>query len=224
MASIHDGHRERMKATFAAHSEALTEVQFLELLLYYAVPRRDTNELAHRLLDRYGSLKEVLDADGADLHKVEGVGEGTELYLKVVREAVRRYVTEPIKETHYIFSSKDAGDYFIPLLQYERIEKVYLLCLNGRGGVICCTLIGSGTLNGVNLSIRAVVDEAVRRRSASVVLAHNHPDGFAIPSGEDRCFTIELKHALELMDIRLFDHIIVSDDSYVSFAQSGYLN
>ena len=223
MASIHDGHRERMKETFAAHSEALTEVQFLELLLYYAVPRRDTNELAHRLLDRYGSLKEVLDADGADLHKVEGVGEGTELYLKVVREAVLRYVSEPIKETHYIFSSKDAGNYFIPLLQYERIEKVYLLCLNGRGGVICCTLIGSGTLNGVNLSIRAVVDEAVRRRSASVVLAHNHPDGDVLPSDEDRHVTQRLSEALSVLGIPLLDHIIVSGEDYFSFLDAGIM-
>ena len=94
---------------------------------------------------------------------------------------------------------------------------------NGRGGVISCTQVASGTLCVVNVSIRKLVDEAVRRRCVSVVLAHNHPAGFAIPSAEDRAFTQELKKALKLMDIRLKDHIIVADGDYVSFAQSGYM-
>ena len=224
MSSVHDGHRDRVKKQFLEHGgSGMTEIQFLEMLLYYAIPRRDTNVLAHALLDHYGSLKEVLDAEPGDLQRIAGVGDNTVLLLKTVREALRRYVTEPIRETHYICSHREAGDYFVHILQYERVEKVYLMCLNGRGGVISCNEIASGTLCAVNINIRTLVDEAVRRRSASVVLAHNHPDAFALPSAEDRAFTIELKHALDLMDIRLYDHIIVSDGDYVSFAQSGFL-
>lgn len=224
MASVHEGHRDRVRKQFLDHGgDSLTDIQFLEMLLYYAIPRRDTNVLAHALLDRYGSLKEVLDAEAGDLMKVDGAGESTALLLKTVREALRRYVAEPIRETHYICSHSDAGDYFVHILRYERLEKVYLMCLNGRGGVVSCSEVASGTLCAVNVNIRAIVDEAIRRRSTSVVLAHNHPDGFALPSAEDRTFTIELKHALDLMDIRLYDHIIVSDGDYVSFAQSGLL-
>ena len=223
MSSVHDGHRRRMKQQFSEHGgEGMNDIQFLEMLLFYAIPRSDTNELSHALLDRYGSIRGVLDADEADLRNVKGVGDNTALLLKTVREALRRYVTSPLRETSYICSCADAGRYFLPILQYETEEKVYLLCLNGRGGVISCTQIASGTLCAVNASIRQIVDDAVRHRSASVVLAHNHPEGLALPSAEDRFFTQELKRALQLMDIRLMDHIIVADGDYVSFAQSGY--
>ena len=224
MSSVHDGHRQRLKRQFAEHGgEGMNDIQFLEMLLYYAIPRSDTNELAHALLKRYGSLRGVLDAEVSDMQQVEGIGESAALYLKTVREALRRYVATPLQEKGFICSSSDAGKYFLPILRYETEEKVYLMCLNGRGGVISCTQVASGTLCVVNVSNRKIVDEAVRRRCVSVVLAHNHPAGFAIPSAEDRGFTQELKKALQLMDIRLMDHIIVADGDYVSFAQSGYL-
>ena len=224
MSSVHDGHRRRMKEQFAEQGgEGMNDIRFLEMLLYYAIPRRDTNELSHALLDRYGSIRGVLDAEPSDLQKIEGVGESTILLLKTVREALRRYMNSQVLETTYICSRSDAGKYFVPILQYETEEKVYLMCLNGRGAVISCTQIASGTLCAVNVSVRKIVDDAVRRRAASVILAHNHPAGFAIPSTEDRMFTQELKKALTLMDIRFMDHIIVADGDYVSFAQSGYL-
>ena len=224
MGSVHEGHRQRMKRQFSEHGgEGMNDIQFLEMLLFYAIPRSDTNELSHALLERYGSIRGVLDADEADLQNVRGVGENTVLLLKTVKETLRRYMSSPTGEKAFICSSADAGRYFVPILGFETDEKVYLMCLNARGGVISCTQIGTGTLRGVNVSIRRIVDEAVRRHCTSVVLAHNHPGGFAIPSVEDRSYTMELKHALELMDIRLMDHIIVAEGDYVSFAQSGYL-
>lgn len=224
MSSVHDGHRGRMKQQFAEHGgEGMNDIQFLEMLLFYTLPRCDTNVLAHALLERYGSIRGVLDAEIADLRQIQGIGESAALFLKTVREALRRYMTSPLQETGFISSSDEAGRYFLPILQYETEEKVYLMCLNGRGGLISCTQIASGTLCAVNVSIRRIVDEAVRRRCASVVLAHNHPAGIALPSAEDRAFTQELKKALRLMDIRLMDHIVVAEGDYVSFAQSGLL-
>ena len=224
MSSVHDGHRQRLKQQFAEFGgEGMNDIQFLEMLLYYAIPRSDTNELAHALLDRYGTVRGVLDADVSDMQQIKGIGLNAAFFIKTVREALRRYVISPLRETGYICSSADAGRYFLPVLRYETEEKVYLMCLNGRGGIISCSQVASGTLCVVNVNIRKLVDEAVRRRCLSVVLAHNHPSGFAIPSAEDRIFTQEFKHALQLMDIRLMDHIIVADGDYVSFAQSDYL-
>ena len=209
MSSVHDGHRQRMKQQFAEHGgEGMNDIQFLEMLLYYAIPRSDTNELAHALLKRYGTIRGVLDAELSDLRQIEGIGSNAALFLKTVREALRRYMTSPLQEKGFICSYGDAGRYFLPILQYETEEKVYLMCLNGRGGIISCAQVASGTLSVVNVSIRKLVDEAVRRRCVSV---------------EDRTFTQELKKALQLMDVRLMDHIIVADGDYVSFAQSGYL-
>lgn len=224
MTSVHDGHRDRLKKQFAEHGgEGMNDIQFLEMLLYYVIPRRDTNELSHALLERYGSLRGVLDAPAGDLTGVPGIGDNTARYLEMIREALRRYVTEPAKEMQYIFSSADAGKYFVPVLQYETVEKVYLMCLNGRGEIISCGEIATGTLTMVNVNIRRIVDIAMRAHATSIVLAHNHPAGFALPSAEDRVYTLELKRALDLMDIRLMDHILVADSDYVSFAQSGYI-
>lgn len=224
MSSVHEGHRTRLKKQFSEHGgQGLNDIQFLEMLLYYAIPRRDTNELAHALLERYGSIRGVLDAPAGDLVAVPGIGDNAAQFLETIREALKRYITSPNKETNYIFSSSDAGKYFVPILRYETTEKVFLMCLNGRGAIISCGEVASGTLSTVNVSIRKIVDIAMRCHCTSVVLAHNHPAGFALPSMEDRAFTHELQHALGLMDIKLKDHIIVADGDYVSFAQSGYL-
>jgi len=224
MAYIHEGHRYRLKSRFSERGgESLNDIDFLELLLFYAIPRRNTNELAHRLLDRYGSLADVLDAPEGDIEKIEGLGENSALLIKLVREAIRRYVATPVKEIRQITSSADAGRYFVPVLRYEKQEKVYLMCLNNRGSIVSCEEIASGTMCAVNLNIRKIVDTAVRRRATGVVLAHNHPEGFALPSAEDRMFTAELKKALRLMEINFLDHIIVAEGDYVSFAQSGMM-
>ena len=139
MSSVHDGHRQRMKQQFAEHGgEGMNDIQFLEMLLYYAIPRSDTNELAHALLARYGTIRGVLDAELSDLRQIEGIGSNAALFLKTVREALRRYMTSPLQEKGFICSYGDAGRYFLPILQYETEEKVYLMCLNGRGGIISC--------------------------------------------------------------------------------------
>ena len=224
MADIHEGHRYRLKSRFSARGgDSLNDIDFLELLLFYSIPRRNTNELAHRLLDRYGSLSDVLDAPEGDIEKTEGIGENTVILLKLVREAIRRYVAAPARDIRQITSISDAGRYFVSLLHYEKNEKVLLMCLNNRGSIVSCEELASGTTCTANLNIRKIVDTAVRRRATGVLLAHNHPEGFALPSADDRMFTAELKKALRLMEINFIDHIIVAEGDYVSFAQSGML-
>lgn len=224
MPTVHDGHRERVKEQFAVYGgESMTDIQYFEMLLFYAIPRRDTNELAHALLERFGSLRAVLDADPAELRSVKGIGENAALLIKTVREGMRRYMVEPNREIRYIFSSSDAGRYFLPILQYETIEKAYLMCLDKNDAIISCTEISSGIQGAVNVTIRQIVDTAVRRCAAKVILAHNHPSGNPYPSAEDKLLTDSLKKALRLMEIKLRDHILVAGKTYVSFAQFGFL-
>ena len=105
MGSVHEGHRQRMKEQFSAHGgDGMNDIQFLEMLLFYAIPRSDTNELSHALLERYGSIRGVLDADEADLQNVRGVGENTVLLLKTVKETLRRYMSSPTGEKAFICS------------------------------------------------------------------------------------------------------------------------
>ena len=126
--NVHEGHRARLKGKYLEHGlGSFTDVEALELLLFFAIPRANTNELAHALLERYGSIRGVLDAPAGDLVAVPGIGDNAAHFLETIREALKRYITSPNKETNYIFSSSDAGKYFVPILRYETTEKVFLM-------------------------------------------------------------------------------------------------
>lgn len=120
-------------------------------------------------------------------------------------------------------NSSDAGRYFVPRFMYEQDEVVYLLCLDGQKRVIKCAEMGRGVVNCVETSIRRIVETALKYKSSSVILAHNHPDGLALPSSEDDMVTKQVSTALALVGVSLEDHIIVAGDDFVSFADSGIM-
>lgn len=218
---VHEGHRSRMKARYRDHGlDNFNDVNVLELLLFYAIPRKDTNELAHALLDHFGSLDKVFEASVPELESVPGIGESTALLISLVPQITRRYMMTKGNCISTIASSVDAGNYLVPRLMFEKDEKALLLCLDAKKSVISCDSLGSGAVNAVNISVRKVVEIAVRNRASSVILAHNHPGGVALPSREDERITIEIASALKLVGIPLDDHIIVAGDDYVSFADS----
>ena len=214
-----------MKARYRDHGlDNFNDVNVLELLLFYAIPRKDTNELAHALLDHFGALDKVFEASVPELEAVPGIGENTALLISLVPQITRRYLMEKGSCLSTIASSADAGNYLVPRLMFEKDEKALLLCLDAKKSVIACVSLGSGAVNAVNISVRKVVETAVRNRANSVILAHNHPGGVALPSREDERITVEIASALKLVGIPLDDHIIVAGDDYVSFADSGMIS
>ena len=221
---VHEGHRSRMKARYRDHGlDNFNDVNVLELLLFYAIPRKDTNELAHALLDHFGSLDKVFEASVPELESVPGIGESAALLISLVPQITRRYMMAKGNCISTIASSVDAGNYLVPRLMFEKDEKALLLCLDAKKSVISCDSLGSGAVNAVNISVRKVVENALRCRASSVILAHNHPAGVALPSREDERITKEIAAALKLVGIPLDDHIIVAGDDYVSFADSGMI-
>ena len=213
-----------MKARYKDHGlDNFNDVNVLELLLFYAIPRKDTNEIAHALLDHFGSLDRVLEASIPELEAVPGVGESSALLISLIPQIMRRYLTVKGNCVSTISGSADAGRYLVPRLMFEKDEKALLLCLDAKKSVISCDSLGSGAVNAVNISVRKVVEIAVRNRASSVILAHNHPGGVALPSREDERITVEIASALKLVGIPLDDHIIVAGDDYVSFADSGMI-
>ena len=141
---LHDGHRQRMKERFARHGlDSFAEHEVLELLLYYAIPRRDTNELAHTLLDRFGSLERVLLAPREELMKVPGVGEGAALLLTLV-PAVSQYTHRHAPQETILNSVDASGRYFMRLLRHERRELLYQACLDGKGKLLSCRCLSEG--------------------------------------------------------------------------------
>ena len=213
-----------MKARYRDHGlDNFNDLNVLELLLFYAIPRKDTNEIAHTLLDHFGSLDRVFEASIPELEAVPGVGESSALLISLIPQIMRRYLMVKGSCVSTITGSAEAGKYLVPRLMFEKDEKLLLLCLDAKKSVIACVNLGSGVVNAVDVNVRKVVENAVRHRASSVILAHNHPGGVALPSREDERITIEIAAALKLVGIPLEDHIIVAGDDYVSFADSGMI-
>ena len=223
--SIHDGHRQRLKNRFREEGlDHFEEHEVLELLLYYTIPRRDTNPIAHELLRKFGTLAQVLDARPEELAKVDGVGDSAATFLSLITSVGRYYLVNRTMQETILPSVEKCGHYLVPFFHGRRNEMVYILCLDAKCKVLCCKEMGEGSVNSAGVPIRRIVEAALGANATSVVLAHNHPSGFAVPSGEDIQTTRRVALALDAVEIQLVDHIIVSDDDFVSLAQSGFYN
>ena len=217
----HDGHRARMKARFVRCGlDNFDDHSVLELLLFYAVPRRDVNELAHALLDHFGTLDAVFEASFEDMMQVPGAGENVATLLTLVPQVSRRYQLAKRRQQKLLRSSEEAGRYLVPLYLYERAEVVYLLCLDAKGGLISCREVGRGVVNAAEVSVRTIVETALSQKAVSVILSHNHVDAYALPSREDELTTRRVRDALLLVGITLADHIIVADGETFSLYAS----
>lgn len=221
--SVHKGHRERLKARFLETGlDTFTDIQALELLLFYAIPQRDTNPIAHALLDRFGSLSQALEADLEELKKVPGVSDHTATLLLLVTELARFYQVDCTQRTEILTSLDACGAYLVPRFFGRKLETVFLLCLDAKCKVLCCREIGEGSVNAASISVRKVVETALSANATTVVLAHNHPSGVALPSADDVQTTRRIAAALSAVDVKLIDHIVVAEGDFISMAQSGY--
>ena len=220
--SLHDGHRQRLRDQFLSEGmDNFTEVQALELLLFPIIQRKDTNPIAHNLLQRFGSFSQVLEAPVEELKKTEGVGDQTAAYLHMILDAGRYYQVSRSRQCRILSSLPKCGEYLKAFFYGKQVENIYLLCLDAKCMVLGCKKIAEGSVNSAGLSIRKIVSTALGANATAVVLAHNHPSGLAIPSDEDVMTTRKVAAALSAVDIQLVDHIVVADDDYVSMVQSG---
>lgn len=220
--SIHKGHRERLKQRFLEEGlDNFTDIQVLELLLFYAIPRSDTNPIAHALLDHFGSLSQVLEADVEDLKKIPGIKGHAATLLALVIDLCRYYQVNCAQQTEILTTLDACGRYLVPRFFGRTKETVFLLCLDAKCKVLCCKELGEGSVNSAAISVRKVVETALSANATTVILAHNHPSGIAVPSGEDIQTTQRIAAALHAVEIHLADHIVVADGDYVSMVQSG---
>lgn len=221
----HTDHRKRVKDRFRKEGlDNFDERYVLELLLFYCVPRKDTKELAIRLLNHFGSIVHVLDATAEELERVPGVGEGISTFF-ALRRAVDRYYQikrDDLDSQGPLNHADDFGKYLRARFEYQRNEVVYVLCLDAKCKPIGCLLVGEGGVNSASVPVRKVVEICLNANATSVVLAHNHPGGLAFPSQEDIQTTRRLAQALRAVDIYLADHLIFSDCDHISMVSSGY--
>ena len=222
--SIHSGHRQRFRERFIKTGlDGFEDHEPLELLLYYAIPRQDVNPLAHNLIDRFGSFHNVLEAPIEELKRVEGIGENTAVLINLVLALGRKYEISRIKDVKIIDSTEKAGKYLIPFFRAMRDEVVYMICLDSKYKVLNCKMLFEGTVNSANINIRKIVENAIAFNAVSVMLAHNHLSGIKNPSKQDIESTRQISQALDAIDIKLTDHIIITGEDYVSMADMGLI-
>ena len=220
--NYHAGHRKRLKERFIKEGiEQFQQHEIIELLLYYAIPRKDTNVLAHKLIEKFGDLAGVFDADYEELLKVEGVGEAVAVFLKAIPAFSMAYFDTKYKDGVILNTTKKMGDFLKPKFIGKTKEIVYLVCLDSKSKVIKSKTILEGTVNASYISIRLIVEEALRCGAVGVILAHNHPEGLAVPSPTDITTTKRIHETIEPLGIKLVDHIIVADNDYISLFDSN---
>lgn len=218
----HTGHRQRMKTEFLARPDSFPDHKLLELLLFYANPRSDTNPLAHDLLDHFGTLAGLLDATPDEMQKISGIGEHAVVLFKAVKELSGRYLAA---RTSLDGIARNARDYYRVLRSYffgARNETACLLCMDGKQKVLGVRKLSEGNVNTVQVTTRLVVEAALSLNAAIVVLSHNHVSGLAFPSDADVATTYSLKTVLDQVGVTLEDHLIFVDDDMVSLRDSGF--
>ena len=222
--NIHKGHRERLRQTAEKTGlNKLPEHQILELLLSYVIPQKDTNPLAHKLINKFGSLAGVFEADKKELAKVEGIGGVTASFLSTCAQIPEVYKNSKIKDKPTIKCPKDSIKYFRDIASIDATEKFYLACLNARCEIIKTENFSNGSNAKIAVDIREIVSIVLAQKATGIIVCHTHPQGEAKPSKEDISFTKKLNTTMCMLGIKLLDHVILSRDNHFSFLNNGLL-
>lgn len=224
MRNIHEGHRERMRSRFLQEgADGMATHEILEMLLYGTIPRGDTNEIAHHLLDEFGSISNLIEADPHEIAKTAGVGTKSAVFLSLLHELVLRYEREKVEQKPALTSISRSVEYCRALLAFRPTERFYVICLDSRRKILHTSKISEGTVNDAAVSPRMVVEKALRYQATSVLLCHNHPKGSVKPSFDDINLTARLKRMLEPLGVEVVDHIIIGENEYFSFFENDLL-
>ncbi|WHH60660.1 DNA repair protein RadC [Petroclostridium sp. X23] len=222
--NLHEGHRKRVKERFLKEGlDSFNDHQVLELLMFYAIPMKDTNELAHRMIKEFGSLSGLFEANPKDICNKCGVSENSAILISLVPSLARRYFKGKWGEKIVLNSASKAGEYSVSLFVGKHYENFYIICLDSQNRVKHSALVHEGSINEVPVYPRIIVELALRHQAHSIILAHNHPGGSLKPSQEDINITNTIVSVLESIDIKVRDHIIVSGDKYISLKQNNFL-
>ncbi len=215
--NLHSNHRERLRTRYFKEGiDSFESHQILELILFYSIPRKDTNNIAHELLNRFGSLSGVFEAPVGELTMVKGVGKATAVYLNLFSQIVRKYEEDKKRDKKDLSSSFDACEYCVGLFKGRIYECMFVICMDSQNKIIGYEKVAEGTINEATVYPRSIIRAALSNNAAKVIITHNHPGGTTTPSTEDLSITTKIEKALSAIDIKLCDHIIVAGDDCAS--------
>ncbi len=218
--NTHEGHRARMRKRYLDTGfDSFQDHEILEMILYNCYTRRNTNDIAHKLLDSFGSISAVLEAP-VDALIGCGISESVAVYLRMIPDVCRVYFDDKNNSKDKIIDYDTVGQSFVNKFIGRVDESVYLLLTDAKSKEVFCGVVSTGTSLSSDVSIRKIVDLAMRYNATNAVIAHNHPSGVAVPSRADLVMTSALHHTLRSIGVRLVDHIIVADDEYVSLRET----
>ena len=217
---MHSNHRNRVRNKFLKYGiDAFEPHEIIEFLLFWSISRKDTNVIAHNLINKFGSISAIFDASYKSLLEVEGIGENSAILLKLIPQLSRIY-----QENKFLIGKK------VPTLEkcYDKLvlkfigrtdEAVAIMLFDSKGKIVFDGIINKGSVNAVEIYSRKIVELISHYYATSIILAHNHPSGIALPSKSDILSTDKLNVILESMQVKFIDHIIVADNDYISMAQ-----
>lgn len=209
--NIHKGHRLRLKQQFLDHGlSRLLPHQTLELALFYCVPQKDTNGLAHQLLKTFGTLYAVFDARYEDLLAVPGVTPHIATYLHMIGALFEEYYKDKYATDRRLTTTEALAAHILPQFVDKKQEALFLLCMDNQCQLRHAGFVNEGSVNALEISVRKILQQALKYNATLVVIAHNHPNGFALPSRQDVDATKALCKALAVADIHVLDHLIIA--------------
>ena len=221
---MHEGHRARMRERFLLNDgfDGFSDFEFIETLLYYGKPRGDTNPCAHALMERFGDFKKIVDASVDELSAVDGMGVHSAILIKVIGEAMRRYQKNMVRQVQNYTRMSLVVEYLSPLFLGLDHERLYMLMFNDRMNLIDCVLISRGSINSTEVQLRLMLEKIIAKKATAVILAHNHPNGVAIPSECDVTVTDQIKTTFEAIHVTLVEHFIISDTYFWPIMRRHY--
>lgn len=221
-ANVHRGHRARVRAKYLkVGMQGFSEHEIIEFLLYYCNAQQDTNEVAHRLINEFGSLGGVFSAAIEDLVKVKGIGEQSAFLIKFISDLMKLQIGEFDKRVS-LDTTEKIGDYMMPFFEGSGVEMTFIMALNEEKKVIRVIKVAEGSFDSVALCIPKITRQLVSCGAFFAVVVHNHPRGIALPSVKDIRTTKQIQLALSSVGVEFVDHIVISKDKdYISMRDSG---
>ena len=222
--NLHTGHRERIKENFLKRGlSGFQHHEIIELLLFFGIPMKDTNEIAHQLINSYGSISAVFNAHYEDLIKIKGMTKNAAILLTMLPELFTVYVND-VKDFATLDNINSINDYFVSAFFGVKNEEIKICCLDNDMKIKYCTTVIEGGIEKAKVDMRKLVETVFRANATYVIVAHNHPNGSPVPSEEDIVVTRAIKNTFDMLNIVLLDHIVVGKNAAVSMKQLGYMD